>query len=143
MDSTVRHARDSKRRKSVNSNIILEMIHVSEKVKCEISIIFLSSLLFISNSKLAIDFLEILIVYVLSLKVTKDHFSHLVIKLSKQGKERICEYTLGAVFTIFVFVEMEFLLNRLYILAFSNFVVLLFFTAIALYFIVRGEALQA
>lgn len=120
-----------------------DFLKLFEKMKTEMFLTFLFLVLFIFDRKSAIDFVRMLIVFILSSYIMKNHFSHLIIRLSNRGNGRIYEYTFVAIFTFFIFIEIEFLLNRLYIYAFLTFVSLLVFVGIALCFVAGGKSYQA
>lgn len=119
-----------------------DMGKLSKKMDAGIYLLILIIVLFIFDRESAINFVKILITYILSSRIVKDDFSHLIIKLSDYGNGRICEYTLRAVFTSFIFLEIEFLLNRMYTYTLLAFIFLLVFAGIALHLIARGEIHQ-
>ena len=123
--------------------IFFEAIKLLEKAKTEIFLTSLIFMLFIFDRESAINFVKILIVFTLSSNIMKNHFSHLIIKLSDHESGRIYEYTFIAIFTFFIFIEIEFLLNGLYVYAFFTFIFLLVFTGAALYLFEGGESKQA
>lgn len=99
-----------------------------------ILLFLLLTILFVFDEKSAIDFLEIFIVFVISSMIITKYFSPLIEKLINSGEENIYEYVFSAIFTAFIFIEIEFLLNRVYSYAFCAFLCLLIFTEISLYF---------
>ncbi|KYK35924.1 MAG: hypothetical protein AYK19_01585 [Theionarchaea archaeon DG-70-1] len=115
----------------------IDVIKLVEKVKTEILLAFLILLLFVFDKDSAIDSTRMLIVFILSSNIMKNHFSHLIIKLSDHGNGRIYEYTSIAIFSFFIFIEIEFLLNGVYIYAFLAFILLLVNASVTLHLIVR------
>ena len=124
-------------------NISFETKTLFGKAKTEIFLTSLILMLFIFDKQSAINFVKMVVLFTLSSNIMKNHFSHLLIKLSNHGNGRIYEYTFSAIFTFFIFIEIEFLLNGLYVYAFFTFIFLLVFTGAALYLITRGESKQA
>jgi DNA integrity scanning protein DisA with diadenylate cyclase activity len=99
----------------------------------------LLTILFVFDEKSAIDFLKIFIVFVISSMIIKNYFSSLLDNLIKNGEKSIYEYVFSAIFTAFIFIEIEFLLNKIYSYAFCVFLCLLIFTGVSFYFAAKIE----
>jgi len=100
---------------------------------------FLLLMLFIFDRKSAVDFLKILTTFIISSMIIKSYFSCLIDKLIKDRNENVYKYLFSAIFTVFIFIEIEFLLNKVYSYALCAFVCLLIFTGGSLYFATKGE----
>lgn len=108
-------------------------------MKTEIFLGFLLSILFAFKRSSATYFVEIIIIFVLSSEIMKKQFSHLIIKLSKRGSNRMYEYVFSSIFTFFIFITIEFLLNRMYNYTFYAFICLLLFACGVLRLITKRE----
>lgn len=118
-------------------------MYILEEMKSEILLASLLIMLFVFDRESAIDFSKILIIFLLSSKIIKNDFSHLIFKkLNKEGNNRIYEYVFSSIFTIFVFVIIEFLLNKMFFYTLFAFICLLVFTGGVLYIITRREKHQ-
>ena len=69
----------------------------------------------------------------------KSQFRHLKIKLSKNENNRILEYMLSAIFSFFIFIVIEFLLNSLYLYTFYAFICLLVFCSGVFYLVMKRQ----
>lgn len=108
------------------------------KIESSISLTFLLLMLIIFDKSSAISFVKILIIFTVSSKIIENHFSHLVIKLSKDRNNRIIEYAFSGIFTFFIFIVIEFMLNGLYTYTICIFFGLLVFTCVTLYIVIKN-----
>ena len=98
----------------------------------------LLSILFKFDRPSAINFIKILFTFILSQKIIKEEFSDILNLISINGKNLI-EYALGAVFSIFIFIEIDFLLNRLFTHVFLALIFFLGFVIAFFYLIEKGN----
>lgn len=108
------------------------------KIEFSISLVFLLLMLIIFDRSSAISFVKILSIFTISSKIIKNHFSHLVIKISKYRKNRIIEYAFSGIFTFFIFIVIEFMLNGLYTHTICIFFGLLVFTCVTLHIVIKN-----
>ncbi len=114
-----------------------------ERVEFLILLAFLVLVLLALDKSSAVDFLKILTIYLISARIMKRDFSHIIPILSKDGKNRLYEYILSAIFTFFIFIEVEFLLNKFFIYALFAFSCLLIFTIGIFYFVAGNQNYEA
>lgn len=108
-------------------------VHFFEKMEFYILLALLLLILFKFDEKSAINFLKILIIFTLSSIIIKTHFFPIIEKLIEYRNKNIYENMLSTILTVFIFLEIEFLLNKEYPYAFCVFVCFLVFTGGVLY----------
>ncbi len=99
-------------------------------------------ILFIHDRFLPMIYVKTLVEFIISYIIVKHHFSPIIEKLVKNEDKSIYVYVFNAIYTFFVFIEIEFLLNRTYSYAFYAFLGLLLFTGGLLYLSPRGKSDQ-
>ena len=120
--------------RNINLNPTMQLL---EKLKNEILLVFLIIVISIFQKSSVIYFLEILVVLIITSEIMKSQFPHLKITLSKDKNDRILEYMLSAIFSFFIFITIEFLMNRLYLYTFYAFICLLVFCGGVFYLVIK------
>lgn len=113
-------------------------VKISKQKDFYILTALLLTILFKFDRSAAINFIKILFTFTLSQKIMKNQFLIIINSLNKNGKN-LFEYTLSIVFTFFIFVEIDFLLNRLYTHALLALIFLLGFVIAFFYLIEKGK----